>query len=91
MTTAEFLIANREEIISDIKYFMEDNNIVYLTLSEVMIIFKSKIEEKGTDKWGVANQATIIEMKEIEKQRWLVAQYEIDTFRAKARGSKWSK
>jgi hypothetical protein len=77
MTTSEFLTANRSEIIEDIKYFIEENNIVYVTLSEVMVMFKNAIEEKGTDKWGIANVATIDAMKTLENERFTASKEDI--------------
>ena len=71
MTTNEFLTANRNEIIEDCNFFISENNIIYVSLKEVMMMFKLSIEEKGTDKWGVANLLTISNMKTLERERFI--------------------
>lgn len=69
MTTQEFLTANRNEIIEDCTRFISEKNIIYVSLKEVMVMFKSTIEEKGVEKWGAANVVTMINMENLEKER----------------------
>ena len=87
--TNEFLTANRNEIIEIAETQMREAGLVYITLKEVLVSFK----ETATDEYSLEDEMLYVIdlMKAENNKRSLVAQDEIDAFRAKARGSKWSK
>jgi hypothetical protein len=87
--TKEILTANRNEIIEIAQEQMRQNGFEYVTLKEVLVMFS----ETATDEYTLAEEMeyVIYQLKAENNKRALVSQDNIDAFRAKARGSKWSK
>jgi len=90
MTTKEtFLSENRNEIIEIAQEKMRENGFEYVTLKEVLTMYKDTFDMTCTISEEI--EYVIDRLKAENNKRHLVAQDEIDAFRAKARGSKWSK
>lgn len=86
--TKEFLTANRNDIIEIAQEQMSDNGFEYISLKEVLVMFA----ETATDKFTLSEEMDYVinALKAENHKRWLVAQDEINTFRTRARGSKWA-
>lgn len=87
--TKEFLTANRNEIIEIAQDLMRTNGFEYVSLKEVLVMFS----ETATDEYTLTEEMEYVidQLKAENNKRALVANDKIDAFRAKARGSKWSK
>ena len=90
MTTKEtFLSENRNEIIKIAQEQMKENGFEYVTLKEVLTMYKDTFDMTMTISEEM--EYVIDRLKAENNKRALVSQDNIDAFRAKARGSKWSK
>jgi len=90
MTTKEtFLSENRNEIIEIAQEQMRANGFEYVTLKEVLTMYKDTFDMTCTISEEI--EYVIDRLKAENNKRALVASDKIDAFRAEARGSKWSK
>ena len=90
MTTKEtFLSENRNEIIEIAQEQMRENGFEYVTLKEVLTLYKDTFDMTCTISEEI--EYVIDRLKAENNKRALVANDKIDAFRAEARGSKWVK
>lgn len=89
MTTLDnFLAANREEIIEVAQEKMRDAGFEYVTLKEVLVMYKDACDMI----YPIADTLdhVIEELKAENNKRFNLSVDRINAFRAKARGSKWN-
>jgi len=90
MTTKEtFLSENRNEIIEIAQNQRRENGFEYVTLKEVLTMYKDTFDMTMTISEEM--EYVIDRLKDENNKRALVANDKIDAFRAEARGSKWYK
>lgn len=90
MTTKEtFLSENRNEIIEIAQYQMRENGFEYVSLKEVLTMYKDTFDMTMTISEEM--EYAIDQLKAENNKIALVANDKIDAFRAESRGSKWSK
>jgi len=90
MTTKEtFLSENRSEIIEIAQEQMKSNGFEFVTLKEVLTMYKDTFDMTMTI--SDVMEYVIDRLKAENNKRALEANEKIDAFRAEARGSKWSK
>jgi acyl-[acyl carrier protein]--UDP-N-acetylglucosamine O-acyltransferase len=90
MTTKEtFLSENRNEIIEIAQEQMRENGFEYVTLKEVLTMYKDTFDMTMTISEEM--EYVIDRLKSENNKRALAYQDNIDAFRAEARGSKWVK
>jgi excinuclease UvrABC ATPase subunit len=88
-TKENFLSENRNEIIEIAQEQMRQNGFEYVTLKEVLTMYKDTFDMTMTISDDI--EYVIDRLKSENNKRYLISKDNIDAFRSQARGSKWSK